>query len=263
MNSFNHTPSIPAEYLNGLTVAEGSPGLTLDEVAHATILGRGRNSQGEISSRTRARVDVGALVFAQYDLPGNFVMSGGKSPGDPNSTLWAPEHDAYPEYNGETFQGKPEAFGMDERLDEISEELELMFEGRAVPVDRRNLDPYSLDTVTNITQIEAGDLYGDNDERPTLYVAQAAHLERIMKIASKVARRPYLGVVVPEAANDIDSDSLAAKLVTGAILLGVSERRMDPQRALDVTHKRATNIWRTLQAAQKMAGKKDFTYQTE
>jgi hypothetical protein len=78
-----------------------------------------------------------------------------------------------------------------------------------------------------------------------------------------VARRPYLGIVVPEEANDIDPDGLAAKVATKAILLGVSAKRMGANRVLKITDGRAHRLWHTIQVAHGALGKGPVTYQTE
>jgi len=243
-------------YVPEFTFMEGSPGLSPDDVAHVFIPGRGRNADATgISPESEDRVVVGAEFYAsrranpttQRSL-GNFVCAGYKSPADSNGEPWRHPVD---HYNGPTFTGKPEAFGMNDVLDQINPSLLEDF-GYGVPVGRRRLEPFSIDTVTNFAQAEALRLFGDNED-PVIIAAQAGHLERILKhVAPKILRRPYLGLVVPVAPGSEDTDSWSARAFSRVVTIGVDARRQSADYVLHRTTRQVGAVWGMKLQAQRL-----------
>ena len=214
-------------------VIDGSAGLTLDEVAHIMVPGRGRDATGVgISWKSAERTDYAATLYvaeAFEDREGLMVLSGNKTPGDKRP-------------------GIPEAEGMNNRLDQIAPELLALY-GRTVPVANRRLEARSIDTVTNFTQTEAHLLFGD--DRPVAIVSHAQHLERILRyVAPKTLRRDYIGVVVPEASDQVDVDTKAAEIVSKTVLFGV-RKSLDRERMLRITDRRARAIWKVVDSIKK------------
>jgi uncharacterized SAM-binding protein YcdF (DUF218 family) len=165
-----------------------------------------------------------------YDLAvrpneGRIICSGYKSPADDKGKNWSSE-----DAPGEVFRGIPEA-------DIIRTELMRL----GVPETDVYAERHSIDTVTNLLRSEREGWFGD--ARPVAIVAQRSHLQRILRvIAPRTLRRPYLGVVVPEA--DERAESPLARLVSVCILTGLPDRR-----AIDVAERRTRWIWRAVRLA--------------
>jgi hypothetical protein len=209
---------------NHYDVAEGSPGVTLGEVAHLMIPGRYRSIDGMgLSALTAVRVDTAAQSYADNDLAsakGVIVGSGYKNPGDHVGEPWRDEL-------GEEFEGIPEAYSMRFRL----------LGAWGLSVAQVKVDPHSVDTVTNFTNTQ--DLYPD--ERPVGIVAQEQHLDRILDvIAPRTMRRPYIGLVVPELAGQPDKDGLPARLVSRWVARGITP---ETPNASAIAQARVQRIW--------------------
>ncbi|GAA4599504.1 hypothetical protein BJY16_003100 [Actinoplanes octamycinicus] len=162
-------------------ILPGTPGLTLAEVAHVLVPGRGRTATGDgLTPEGAARVAVAADLFRSLPVAGRIVCAGYKSPLDSKGRPWTT-----PEAPGEVFQGVPEADLMREVL-------------LASGLDPFSVRPerHSIDTVANLLRSESEGHFGD--PRPVAIVSQRSHLRRILSvIAPYTLRRPYLGVVVP------------------------------------------------------------------
>lgn len=241
---------------------EGSPGLALTDVAHVAILGRGRDASGMgLNDISASRVVHGAEFWAAHDLnqnEGSFISTGYKSPNDQTGELWSPNPNAKDPI---WLQGIPEADSMDMVVGALAPVLRQDY-GTSVAPERRRIDRASIDTVTNLAQMEAQQLYGTGDERPVVFVAQAEHLDRTLEeIAPKVARRDYIGLVVPEIENHHDTDSALAAFVSKAILLGISNMQT-PEAVLAKTDWRARQIWKLVLTLKRLAGKEDQPYIT-
>jgi hypothetical protein len=181
-------------------VLEGTPGLSINDVAHVMLPGRGRDSTGhELSQKSFDRVVVGAEFFFDHSLEQNdgvIVCSGYKTPLDRNG-----ERGWHPEDSNEKFIGVPEADSMRRVLRE-----------RWIPDSAIRVERHSIDTVTNFTYTEAGDYFGEGDKRPVAIVAQEQHLDRMINtIAPRTLRRDFMGIIVPEI-GDIDKDGRGALL---------------------------------------------------
>jgi len=208
------------------TIMEGSPGLTLGEVSHMVIPGRGRSGDGmSLSEPSLARAIFAADVwvdsnFAEGD--GFAICSGYKSPRDHTGQIWlSPDFRRY--------RGKPEADSMgDVLMDNGVQSWRIQYE--------RN----SPDTATNLAFCERDNCFGKDDERPTVFIAQEGQLERIIRdIAPRVMRRDFLGIVVPEDKVP-DPDSRLARLATRATMLGIKPE--DPRMPQKVAnHSKA--VW--------------------
>lgn len=205
-------------------VRPGTPGLTLADVSHVIVPGRGRDATGTgLSTTSRARVDHAGSLYLEAGLTGRVVCSGYRTPGDLNGGEWLPDGQA-----SEAFVGVPEADSMRRALLELG-----------VPDDVIAVERHSVDTVTNFVRAEAEGHFGD--DRPVAVVAQEAHLRRIMRIvAPRVLRRAYLGVVAPEPRVP-DSDGTLPALVSRLVLWGL---RADTENLLAVTERRVNSAWR-------------------
>lgn len=213
---------------------EGSPGVTLDDVAHVMLPGRYRSANGMGSSDlTIRRVDTGANLYIDNELAtdgGVIVASGYKNPGDHVGEPW---RDAL----GEEFEGVPEAYSMRTRL---------LGYWSISDVGIR-VDPHSIDTVTNFTNTQ--ELYPD--ERPVAIAAQAEHLARILEvIAPRTMRRPYVGLVVPELPTQPDKDGLGPRLVSRWVVRGITPETPNAPRIADA---RIRNVWRVVATAQSLS----------
>jgi len=207
-------------------IRPGTAGLTLADVAHILIPGRGRDHTGfELNEGGHAGVDVACELYQTVTgtRAGIIVCSGYKSPIDLAGAEWSP-----PEAPQEVFHGMPEADLMRQRL------LELSIPRQAIAVER-----HSIDTVTNLLRSELEDHFGDS--RPVAIVAQADHLHRILSvIAPRTLRRPYLGVVVPDADVGRRFAPAAATAVSRLILAGLPR---SPAAAIAVATSRAGRLW--------------------
>jgi hypothetical protein len=254
-----HAAIFRPELFEDLVLVDGSL-LAADfpQVAHAFVPGGGRDATGmHLSALGLDRVDAAAVTFVKQNMPGYFVQSGGNTPADTRGEQWLPPGAAADQ---RPFVGRPEAYSMDRRVEAINPVL-LHRHGRQIPAQQRQIEPFSLDSVTNITQAEASQLFGKKDERPVAIFTQEAHLERCLKIARRTLRREFLGVVVPEVGVH-NRDNLAAKLATQGILLGVSNRV-----TAEVANRRATRnarvVWRTVTAAHGLLGRGNVAYMAE
>ncbi|MEV6345993.1 ElyC/SanA/YdcF family protein [Actinoplanes sp. NPDC051851] len=204
-------------------VMAGTPGLTLDQVAHILVPGRGRAADGfGITPEGAERVAVAAALFAEVVAArdGVVVCSGYKSPSDLTGAPWTT-----PEAPGEIFQGRPEADAM---------VAELIASGLAS--SRVRPERHSLDTVTNLLRSEHEGHFGD--ARPVAIVSHRSHLRRILSvIAPRTLRRPYLGVAVPRP------DTPPSRLVTLASLIACVGLPTDPSRAIAAATRRSELLW--------------------
>jgi hypothetical protein len=213
--------------------AEGSPGVTLDEVSHLMIPGRYRSADGMgLSDLTTQRVDTAADFYRDNNLMGQtgvVVASGYKNPGDHVGEPWRDE-------NGVEYEGVPEAFSMRARF--LGHRG---LEGADVIVEVR-----SVDTVTNFTNSQG--LFPD--ERPVGIVAQEAHLERILDIiAPKTMRRPYVGIIVPELEGHYDKDGLSARLVSQWVVRGITP---ETPNASEIAEARVQKIWQGINTVKSL-----------
>jgi hypothetical protein len=200
-------------------VLPGTPGLTLDQVAHILVPGHGRNHDG--SGLTPGGADRCRAALALHSSPalirGVIVCSGYKSPADRKGGIF--------QAAGEIFQGVPEADLMHAWL------LSAGADPAALRVER-----HSVDTVTNLLRAEHEGHFGD--DRPVAIVAQRGHLRRILTIvAPRTLRRRYLGVVVPGGAPR--ENPLAApmsRLITTGLPAG-------PPAAIATATHRAERLW--------------------
>ncbi|MFF0374731.1 YdcF family protein [Actinoplanes missouriensis] len=199
-------------------VLPGTPGLTLDSVAHVLVPGHGRDATGaglNPGGADRCR------VAAALGVPGRIVCSGYKSPIDHKGTQWTTT-----EAPGEIFQGVPEADLMRAWL------IEAGVAPHVIRVER-----HSVDTVTNLLRAEHEGHFGD--DRPVAVVAQRGHLRRILSVvAPRTLRRPYLGVVVPGATRETPLAALVSRLISARL-------PPDPAAAITTATRRSQLLWRT------------------
>jgi hypothetical protein len=216
-------------------VLSGTRGLTLDQVTHLLVPGRGRDAAGfGLTPEGSARVDLAAALFGEIvgARGGRIVCAGYKSPADGKGAAWTT-----PEAPGETFRGRPEADAMRASL------IACGLEPDSVRAER-----HSIDTVTNLLRAESEHHFGDS--RPVAIISQRAHLRRILTvIAPRTLRRPYLGVVVPEPV-PLPEHPLTA-LVSRLTVTGLPP---DPARACAAAHRRAELLWR----AAGLLGKRSY-----
>lgn len=213
-------------------IAEGSPGLRLDEVVHTMVPGRERSSSPDGLSQPGHDRLVHGVEFYQFQRQrlaekiGLFVCSGYKTPRDVSGELWTPED------SDEEFIGRPEADSMAKLA------ISLGLDPGAVRIER-----HSIDTVTNFARTEYEGHFGVGDERAVAIVAQAEHLDRILTdIAPKILRRDYLGVVVPEG-DTPDKDGFVPRLASRAGLFGIDTSAPD---AAEKIIKRSEQIWKVV-----------------
>lgn len=214
-------------------VADGSPGVTLDDVSHVIIPGRYRSEDGMgLSDLTIQRVDTAASFYVDKSLArgsGVIVTSGYKNPGDHVGEPWRDEY-------GEEFEGVPEAYSMRARL----------LGHTGISKANVRVEAHSIDTVTNFTNSQ--ELFPD--ERPVVIVAQEKHLDRILDvIAPRTMRRPYVGLVVPELSTHYDKDGLPAKLVSRWVVRGLTPERTD---ASTIAEARIQRIWQAINVARSL-----------
>ncbi|MBB2941780.1 hypothetical protein FB565_001484 [Actinoplanes lutulentus] len=208
-----------------LEVLPGTPGLTLAEVRHVLVPGRGRNRDGtglNLEGEARCRLAV------ELAVPGRIVCSGYKSPIDHKGRAWtSPE--------GEVFQGIPEADLMRSWLLDAG-----------VPPEVIGVERHSVDTVSNLLRSEHEGHFGGG--QPVAIVAQRGHLSRILSvIAPRTLRRPYLGVVAPGEPRE---SPLAAPV---SWLVGAALPR-DARAAIAAVERRSRLLWRTAEHL----GKRDY-----
>jgi uncharacterized SAM-binding protein YcdF (DUF218 family) len=198
-------------------------GASFHDVAHVLVPGRGRDDTATgLTADARNRVKTARVLYDVAVRPkeGRIICSGYKSPIDRKGANWSTA-----DAPGEIFHGIPEADIMRTEL------LRLGVREADVYAER-----HSIDTVTNFLRSELEGWFGD--ARPVAIVAQRSHLERMLRvIAPRTLRRPYLGVVVPEAQERAESPM--ASVVSACILAGLPTRR-----AIDVAQRRAEWFWR-------------------
>ncbi|HEY2442593.1 MAG TPA: YdcF family protein [Streptosporangiaceae bacterium] len=204
---------------------EGPGGVSLRDLAHVLVPGRGRDGSGTgLTADARDRVATARMLYDLAVRPngGRIVCSGYKSPADTKGENWSPA-----DAPGEVFRGMPEADIMRTELVRLG-----------VPEGDVYAERHSIDTVTNFLRSEREGWFGD--ARPVAIVAQRSHLRRMLRvIAPRTLRRSYLGVVVPEAGER--SENPLASLVSACILTGLP---VADQRAIDVSERRAEWFWR-------------------
>lgn len=218
-----------------IEIIEGRSSVSLSDLAHVLVPGRGRDSTGTgLTADARDRVVVARTL---YDLTvqankGRIICSGYKSPSDLKGESWSP-----PDSPGEVFRGIPEADIMRAELIRLG-----------VPETDVYAERHSVDTVTNFLRSEREGWFGD--ARPVAIVAQRSHLERMLRvIAPRTLRRPYLGIVVSEAQESAENP--LASLVSACVLARLPA---GDQRAIEVAHRRAQRFWR----AARLVRKRDY-----
>ncbi|HEX8182504.1 MAG TPA: ElyC/SanA/YdcF family protein [Candidatus Saccharimonadales bacterium] len=215
--------------MNTYDIMPGTPGLSIDEIAHVIIPGRGRDESGNgLSEHSIARAKHSAEFYNDHKLErkmGYLVCTGYKTPAENKGVAWSPE-----DTPDEVYVGVPEADSIKQVL------LSQKVNPARIAVERR-----SIDTVTNFTFSEDGGYFGPNDARPVAIVAQLAHLERMIDvIAPKTLRRDYLGIIVPED-GEPETDSIPyAKLISKILLTGINPYKKD---AAQITARRAVKAW--------------------
>ena len=221
-------------------VLEGTPGLSINDVAHVMLPGRGRDATGnDLSQQTFNRVVIGAELFFDQRLEekdGVIVCSGNKTPSDRNG-----ERGWHPEDSNEQFIGVPEADSMRKVLRKLG------IADSLIRVER-----HSIDTVTNFANTEAENHFGEGDKRPVAIIAQEQHLNRmIKKIAPRTLRRDFMGIIVPEI-GEIDRDGRGALLASQVVLRGV-DLYMSAEEVARKTQRNADQIWRVVLALQALS----------
>jgi hypothetical protein len=229
---------ITPELLEAEPVYYDPLGVTAEQAAHIVILGYGRAKNGmESSDAGLHRADFGALAYlgldrdllhddAGQEAPGVFASLGYKSPGDTmgKGVLWTPSDTEDPNQQYGPFQGVPESYLLDARVEDINPELEVIF-GRGISPKNRRREAVSFTTPTNITEMEAQKILGEGDERPVIFVGQQKHVEdTIDNVAPKTARRDYLGLVVP-VIGGTNNDSGFSRLARKPMIVGLSSKR--------------------------------------
>src|SRR5882762_4785672 len=135
--------------MSNFELVPGTPGLTLDDVAHIIVPGGGRRRDGDVlSAASLDRVHLAGSVYSRQRLDrraGRIVCSGYKTPADSRGARWSPA-DAPTEF----FSGIPEADLMRQVL------VSLGMRADSIRVER-----HSVDTVTNFARAEAEGHFGD------------------------------------------------------------------------------------------------------
>jgi uncharacterized SAM-binding protein YcdF (DUF218 family) len=214
---------------------QGRETLSLHELAHVLVPGRGRDSSGTgLTSDARDRVATAQVLYDLVVRPneGRIICSGYKSPADTKGESWSPA-----DAREDVFRGIPEAEIMRTEL------INLGIPESDVYAERR-----SIDTVTNFLRSEREGWFAD--ARPVAIVAQRSHLQRMLRvIAPRTLRRPYLGIVVPELEEAVESP--LASIVSACILTGLPA---EDQRAIRVAERRAERFW----LAARLAGVRQY-----
>jgi uncharacterized SAM-binding protein YcdF (DUF218 family) len=221
--------------MSDFEVREGTPGLTLEDIAHVVIPGGGRDVSGEdLGTRSYARVLQAADLYTHHDLAergGRIVCSGYKSPADTKGAVWSPGDSP-----DEIFTGVPEADAMRRKL------ISLGIASAVIHVER-----HSIDTTTNLAHSEAGGYFGD--DRPVAIVSHEAHLRRILEVvAPKTLKREFLGVVVPQSGAK-DTEGWLPRLASRAILRGITP---DTPQIVELTSLRAARVWNLAARMQRL-----------
>ena len=241
-------------------VIEGPNAVRLEDVAHAQILGRGRVDNGmDIDPRCVPRVNTGAAFYHQNmaNGTGSVLCSGYKTPADKDGGIWTASNEnglflqglnesfkallqlteddlsilkQFDSMMNEQFQGRPEAYSMFGHL-----------LGLGVPASRIRIEPHSICTVTNLARAEHEGYFGRNDERPVAIISQEAHLVRALKIARRVLRRDYIGVVAPEFDKQKpDKDTIPARITSGLVCLGINP---NSRKIVERVDRRSRVVW--------------------
>lgn len=210
-----------------MNIVEGKRAVSIAEVEHILVPGRGRSLDGAaLSSKGLERAVYAARVWKELALTakdGVAVACGYKSPGDFGGIDFVMPGDPM------VYQGIPEA-----------DLLARAMQSRGVPAERLRIERHSIDTATNLVNAESGGYFPDN--KPVAIISQEEHLDRIInRVAPKVLRREFVGIVVPEAANDRDHDGVFAGLATRAILLGITP---ETEGIAGIVYSRAETLWR-------------------
>lgn len=202
-------------------LAASSPDVLPTDVAHLIIPGRGRSPDGmSLNPVVEGRVDTAAAIYTELGLAekgGVIVCAAYKTPGDQNGEPWSDGQ--------ELFQGKPEAYSMQDRL----------IEEHHIDPDGIRVAPHSFETVTDL-------VYGRNklpDRRPVGVVAQHEQLERITSIILPVIfDRPWIGLVAPELDGMTDHDTRFARLASRLITTGLTPNSSDER-----VRRQANLVW--------------------
>ncbi|MEV6306857.1 ElyC/SanA/YdcF family protein [Actinoplanes sp. NPDC051861] len=207
----------------GFEVLPGTPGLTLASVAHVLVPGHGRNaSASALTPGGEAR----CRLAASLALPGVIVCAGYKSPIDHKGTPFAAA-------SGEVFRGVPEA-----------DLMRAWLVAAGVPEHVIRVERHSVDTVTNLLRAEYEGHFGDN--RPVAIIAQRGHLRRILTLAPRLLRRPFLGVVVPGPTRENPLATPLSRLISAHL-------PPDPTAAIQTATHRAERLWRVAELLGKRA----------
>jgi len=100
----------------------------------------------------------------------------------------------------------------------------------------------STDSVTNLAFLERDGLLPPDE--PVAIIAQAEHLDRILAvIVPKTLRRPFAGIVAPEASEELDRDTRAARTVSQLVLLGIFPSRLNPEMLAGKVDRRVRAMW--------------------
>lgn len=204
----------------------GTPGLSLDQVAHVLVPGHGRNHDASgLTPGGADRCCTALAVHSALSPGGVIVCSGYKSPADRKGAVIHLDLPPGSSAGRAVFQGVPEADLMRDWL------LAAGADPAVLRVERQ-----SVDTVTNLLRAEHEGHFGD--DRPVAIVAQRGHLRRILSVvAPRTLRRPYLGVVVPGGA---PRESPLAVPMSRLIIAGLPA---DPAAAITTATRRAERLW--------------------
>jgi uncharacterized SAM-binding protein YcdF (DUF218 family) len=213
-----------------LEIADGTANLSLNQVAHVIVPGRGRSSSGfGLSEDAAKRIKVARALYDLVVKPngGRIVCSGYKSPADSKGVNWSP-----PDSPHEVFRGMPEADIMRDKLIDLGVNEQHIF-----------IERHSIDTATNFLRSELEGHFGDT--RPVAIVAQSSHLRRILTIiAPRTLRRPYLGVPIQEAIGSTENP--VANLVSTCVLACLPDQT---DKAIAIAQRRAAVLWRMARLA--------------
>jgi len=197
--------------------------VSLDDIAHIIIPGRGRSVDGmDLSTISATRVDAAAAFYADLRIAeksGVIICTGYKTPADQNGEPWSDGQ--------ETFQGRPEAYSMQARL-----------VGHGIDPSRIVIEPHSVDTATNFA-------YSRRklpDTRPFGIASQREHLDRMMSVITpRLFRQAHVGLVVPDLSDEVDHDNLFARTASWLSVVGLTPDASDERIAL-----RSERVWGTV-----------------
>ncbi|HTE57619.1 MAG TPA: ElyC/SanA/YdcF family protein [Verrucomicrobiae bacterium] len=219
---------------NSYEFIEGTPGVTEDDITHLIIPSRYRGPDGlGLGEISQQRVDTAAAFFIDHALDGFIICSGYKNPADKGGTPWR-------DPIGREFEGQPEAYGMLDRLRSTHP---------GVDPNRHLVEPFSIDTVTNMTLVQHLLDIGP-DERPVGIVAHQEHLERILDIiAPRTLKQPFAGIMAPEVPGHPDKDPRGVRLVSRWVTRGLTP---DTPNITEIAERRILKIYGVVLAPQAL-----------